>query len=1619
MFQEILDFALSFVGIHVENEGCTLAELGEFLDNDVFPFCGWSGNRTLRNSVVRLLVNEFSPKEITLTLHSPHPSDSLVHSVVKQNKQSHELQKNSESLKPKGSMNAKQERNANATYEMGSEIPSRKSLTPSELIHILNEEHTLWEDTSPGSISRLVHICPSLELCEKVLGVPIRTFSDRQTLSYVSENALLGCDRVIVKTKLASKYKQHTLTTGLSRMCRNQVLSVYYLMDDKTHELTCRYFPWYAAPLTELEKKELSTSSAHYSVDKNGWKPGGNLTPQWLIHQCNKKGNQPIKHYFWRMRQNNSQFPDYVFDLKAVKHAVRSSPERKLLYQDAIHTISMVHGLHPHQLNEFNKTNRMRLRRMLIAAGLRIVVVTISVRNRQREVSIVIPEEDFYKFALSNMGALKKVKTEESEVLSSVSREIKKENAEDGDKDATETGAEILNETAESSLLMQQSSLAIDAGDGESDTSSRSISASDSDDENANTSKMSGVHSKKELLEMNETRKRSEIATRTLRISPDWPFDLQFAKEAERRPIAIVAAYPRMVFYPNEKSRIKSLCLYMTNYLKRGTLETYYTLTGHNKCFTLVYAPKTEPPNSVSGAGLDGEVTEGTQLPAGTSQYAIDVVLDALKASPYKALAIRDFADFIDIRALQRRVLPYLRSTNRVTTTGITLKSKERAGIVVLAGTTLTEDEKYAVVKACREATRQPVVPGEHTQRAIAQTYGRRLKLDVLLPNIPATGDGVEKSEAHMYLSNSNSRMITMARKIMTIRNGYALNPLYRAGRLHLELWKQWHGGVYQRDSGSANDATMCSMNVQDIYDNMSLSTFCIVIGFAALDLTAVLAEHRGRDTHSTSGGVSWATPLRLLPPSVHKVCQEQGIQPLLHSLSVLQSHGLIVSDEVLDCFVTKKLRDITIALECHATDPVRRNTIVLHDRTRYTPSMTMCAVLRYWLPVWGRSVKHAVILRMSELYESESNPTIETLIALTRRMRFNVCVLAESFYQSCGMNRSLLGNTLSQESRKDAKTQLSSDLLQHDGRGRRGPTRRAMVTRRDTSGATLAKDLASVLTSPLPHRRLRSILHFLKRLSRAHLSVLPTGLPSLHDASLTSLQHHAFCVNPYANHGVVHLCALGEALQHVLQRFMPRSDSSTRVALSSLTRSFRKCINLVFSPDVSFPYMGPLIDLPCTQSSLASDDMDLQRTKTPPLPELMEASDYEEVMLDSLRMILLSDAAHYSSAIARELVLAFPAKLVARSRNYLQKEPSFNQGCWKRSHRIPELALSARPFLFTPHLTRSAPRPCANTALIHGWVASLHDTINSVSVGAIRREFQLDLSNSSLSKPHFDIIVASQPVMDVKEILLLAREDDSMATLRIPSLIWPANARMLEQGVRGGRPASLENGARKRRKRQREEYDDIDSNVMDEDIEGKFVEDEENAAHIEAPTESFANNPNVAASATLYPARTLVRCNRSDAVLADRIPTDPEPTAEETAMVKKNIARIASVKGEPQGSFSLSIGRDKSEAAYPLAYPSVFHHVDGAFHVFVWKLFLLSIYRYVLYVPGVLYTALRKRAMASGLISRRALDAALQYLVDSTVLVCKRVLTAAGDAENCYITTTRPEGLWDIINLN
>ncbi|KEG05711.1 hypothetical protein DQ04_19111010 [Trypanosoma grayi] len=117
---------------------------------------------------------------------------------------------------------------------------------------------------------------------------------------------------------------------------------------------------------------------------------------------------------------------------------------------------------------------------------------------------------------------------------------------------------------------------------------------------------------------------------------------------------------------------------------------------------------------------------------------------------------------------------------------------------------------------------------------------------------------------------------------------------------------------------------------------------------------------------------------------------------------------------------------------------------------------------------------------------------------------------------------------------------------------------------------------------------------------------------------------------------------------------------------------------------------------------------------------------------------------------------------------------------------------------------------------------------------------------------------------------------------------------------------------------------------------------------------------------------------------------------------------------------------------ALSLRFPSIFHHVDGSFHEFVWRSFLFAVYSLVHHSPGITEEQLVQRLKASGLVSSSACRVALEFLKASLVIVARRAVVPCGDAvqspfaapaaacqqRECYFCTVQQEGPWRIIEL-
>jgi hypothetical protein len=453
------------------------------------------------------------------------------------------------------------------------------------------------------------------------------------------------------------------------------------------------------------------------------------------------------------------------------------------------------------------------------------------------------------------------------------------------------------------------------------------------------------------------------------------------------------------------------------------------------------------------------------RLPKGVTAYSVNTVLEALmQATPYHAASLPRLSQEIDITTLQRRVLPLLRQLNYVYTTGFSQRGRKRVGMVVLrttAGTvataagggggaaaegeegeaaddeTLDDEAKRAVLDAEAGVTASAAAAGSRA-RLPSLPSGKAIPSTLVLAAVPAVSDGATHSAAAEGLLRSHPNVAKAVNRIMAVRNGYARSALQRVSRLHMELWAQHC--LYAGDDGTAtsNDAGS-AVRVCEMYDRMTLSTYCIVVGLPQGDLAGVLglAEDQSPGDanvvgqHNSSTGV-WSTALKALPPSLYGWCVQQGMQMLCMCLTELQHRQLVRCSDNFQHLLQPELRNEVCYALCPSTSVAG---YTYHFKSSpLCASSSLYACMRYWLPFWN-TVRGPQQGPEVELLSVEPNPSIPQVVALSKVTRHEPGVMAAQLYQNCGVPREL------------RRSHRLSEMHDSDGGAARGLDSRGHVT--------------------------------------------------------------------------------------------------------------------------------------------------------------------------------------------------------------------------------------------------------------------------------------------------------------------------------------------------------------------------------------------------------------------------------------------------------------------------------------------------------------------------------------------------------------------------------------------
>ncbi|AIN96457.2 hypothetical protein LPMP_130270 [Leishmania panamensis] len=1110
MFEGCLQLCLEFIGAQVPCVGCSSAQLSEFICEDVLPYQGWVANDTLRDTIVRLLLttqgSEFDVCALTA-------KDEIETSCA---------ERVDVAVSAPGSRQGRGRRRAMPAPAASNTSPQGRRVSAEEAVVLLDLGRIVWTEEEKcvscdqrgasgqdrpqgfpssrrdGDPNTLLFFTPSHALRERVMGFSITNEKLEMVSSFIAENAVLGWDRLPSTPAFKARYKNYLVGSGLKWLRRMHKVTLVYMYHEPSRGVVYRFFPHFALPLTEREKKGHLTWVAGAGSDGRAPSPSREdeqLYGEWgrdsggcdgralsatastasaplLQQRCTCRSHYPLDHYYARKRRQEAAFPGVAFDLQLVRQLVQQSPERRLLMQDAVHAILAAHGLFLTRWEDFSRTERMHLRRLMSVAGLSIVVASVTLRGHLRELRIVIPSEDLVQQVYTVPLPASPSETSSTSVRPRArvrdggdGGEVKAEkmqslhlNGSDGDNDDAEDvhdgdtncrdEAALRGKVVSAPVILRAdrelghggAAEELDFDDHEGDGSRDSTSGEDDDEQGDRTQSHAAAP-----FSHPSTRHQQLEAVAVLRAEPNQALELQAAHEAERRPLSLTAAVPRVQFHMPYKQRSKALGAFLERYAKmRGTLVTQYLLLRHTKVFTLVYAPR--PPTGLLAQGphpveataatvVKGEevddsfrASEGVaaataadtavvaaevalpllpprtlhfessdpRLPKGLSAYSVNTVLDVLvQAAPHYAASVPRLMQSIDVSTLNRRVLPFLRHLKYVHTTAVAQRGRKHVGLVVLLPaegetrpSTLSDAAKQAVLDA------EAAVSAEFTRKSARQPVlpsaasGKSIPSDMMLQSLPAVMNGACRSTLGERLVEVHPAATKAVNRVMTVRNGYARSLVQRMSRLHLELWHQHYR--YPPDSAAGGAG---GVRVREMYTRMSLSTFVVVVGLPQADLGRVLGR--------ADGVCDWSTPLRDLPPSVYGWCVQRGTQTLFACLQGLYDRQLIRSPQCgFNSFSSEACDDVVYALEPQCT---------VDGYTHYfmsappTAAASLYACMRYWLPFWS-AVGRTPHRLSSQLLALESNAAVVQVVALSKLLRQDPSFLAAQLYQSSGL---------------------------------------------------------------------------------------------------------------------------------------------------------------------------------------------------------------------------------------------------------------------------------------------------------------------------------------------------------------------------------------------------------------------------------------------------------------------------------------------------------------------------------------------------------------------------------------------------------------------------------------
>lgn len=1268
---------------------------------------------------------------------------------------------------------------------------------------------------------------PTLPLQERTLGIPLRGKNIRAAVNYACNDFVAGFSRFPKRASgCGGRGDGHSATsglrTGIRRLMREQWLRVLYVYKADTSIPEPYLFP-------------------HFAV----------LFPR--NHAAQRL--RPLEAYLERRR--GELWPHHVaIDPSIARRVVMSSPERRLVLEDAIHAVLAAHGYNV-PVREGRRL-RFSVRKLFSCAGLRVALAFITVKQKRRRVWVVVGNRD--PLALDDDGG-------------------------DGEVDGDGGGETLCGDSDDGGDDDDNDD---DDDDGEDDDDN------DDDDDDGGSDDEDNKYGGAGTAGRSAARGDGDVL---FGIDPSYPLPLQVVKAAEQHPLALESVLPRAIFY-DVRGTESDLHRFARQFEERwGTIESINVLSRYSKAFTRLLQPKGWSDAGNNRIDNNGEEADET-LPKGLSRWSLTTVLEALRAAPLQALPVIELARIVDRRTVGR-LLPYLRAKGMVSTTGITTSNGRRIGIVTLANVEFTSEMRAALMQSYADD--------------LSEREQKRQQSAVWLRRLPEPAEGGEgHSVTAEVMAKAAVRSARLVAKVTMVRNGYSRVGLFRVSRLHLELWRVWC---------SLGLAPSTPLTLERVLQEMSLSSFCIVVGVANVDVSEYIGE-------KASLSCTWGTSICRLPPSLQEYCRRSGVQPLLHSLSGLQSRGLVVSEQSFVAYMDLPFAEVSLSLSPTAQDE-QEQCHIFYDNGTMTPQDTCYAVLSFWSRPWESVAptqeSRRTVGLIREVVLTEPNMSDLQIIALSRLLRMDSGIIAEYILQQQGSVR--------------VRKRTICDVLQANNRQRNhqsihGGTKRRRI---EVNGATMAEAVEAALMSNNPLRALTNLGSFLKRQKKA------PGL-STHSPYLSRV------------HG---------SMQTLLQSILSAVKNRGTEELSLV----RNIVTSVVSPNFSVTFGGNETGVSSGTEKASASTVIADHS----CEDSAHSGEPSEALQDVLRMILLSDEAHYDAVAAKALLAQFSEAEQDHCIDWLLTFPSF-RGRSGGSGRLSRIELSPNltfvPAMLAAKITHHR-SPTAifmqdiTTSLLftrqsncRRWcVPPFAVTEDAVGKDLLRRAPRL----------------LEQRLMNINSLAEEIREQNGLGLLRLPRFAWPPRS--------------------------------ADLSRVSSPVDGTKM-----SAFFEGLPGTVSTHEMVEP----YPARALLRPLRQLRHLELRdIPVDAPPSAEKVELARSAVA----------------VPKDDLPS---LRFPSIFHHVNGSFHEFVWRSFLFAVYSLVHHTPGITEDQITLQLKTSGLVSGASCRVALEFLKKSLVIVARRVVVprdteagspfgasaAACQYRECYFCTVLQGGPWNIMDL-